>query len=116
MPQKLLIQLNQDNQWEALLTQSVEALSFAGDTPEQQADAVKSLATSMSHGWDDVLGSVPNFFKNAPPHAQGADLAAQLFGLTNELIYAGELIYSTTGEAVLRDEIEAAGSKFLSHL
>jgi hypothetical protein len=83
--------------------------NFDGADLAQQARNVREFASIMSENNPDV----GFFLQEDVPEEQ---LAQQLFGTTDQILYVDRLIYATVGEDMLIEDLELAGRVLLEAL
>lgn len=101
MPSLLVSIVN--DRWAVQVANTDISYNFIGATLDAQEPYIIGFAESMAQGVGDVADCLEGV------EITGAELAQQLYGTTDILMYSAKIIYGTVGEEFLIDDLEAAG-------
>lgn len=104
----LQIHYDEESGWIASVANSGVAYRFVADEVGEQAVAVQQLAVAMQEGNAALLEGIPEIF-DIPPEVEIQEVVGDLFCMTDEMMFAEEMIYAAVGEEMLIDDLELAG-------
>jgi hypothetical protein len=98
----LLIMFSYGNWYASASNSDGPGYYFKGATSEDQWVQVQALKDAMSQGQAEVLDQLPAIFDRVQPEG-AADVMTELFGTTDELVYATQVIEAAAGETLVDD-------------